>query len=313
MHHACGRARRGASRARRRTTSARAPPPLPLPHRGGGVLVPGCGREPARALHPAPRRHHPPHAGHRAHGRRGLLRAAGRAPAPGGLPHHPGARQLRRRQSGGDGRHRRHAAGAHAGPDRRRLPDDLPEPDAGLHRQHQHHPAVRAGQEHRRRRPRRAGGDQRSGRLPARQPEQPAELQQGQPRRPPDHGADAHLRHAEHVPDLRRRLHRAGAGHFPDQRRGRSGRGRRRIPRRAGGDEPLRPEPLRHRAGGRARRHRLHQRLHAQGLLRPGRPTPADLHQRPGHPGRRLPQRHRRLPQRRAGAAEGRGRHRRRA
>ena len=71
--------------------------------------------------------------------------------------------------------------------------DDLDE----LARLDQHHAAVRPEPQHRRRRARRAGGDQRRARPAAGEPAEQPDLPQGQPGRRADHDPRAHLRHVD--------------------------------------------------------------------------------------------------------------------
>ena len=79
------------------------PPPRHPPH------------EPVAPLHQPPHRHRAAHARPGAGGHRGVFRAAGGAPAGGGISGHLRQRQHGRCQPGRHGAHRRHAAGAHAG------------------------------------------------------------------------------------------------------------------------------------------------------------------------------------------------------
>ena len=149
-----------------------------------------------------------------------------------------------------------------------------------------HHPAVRPQPRHRRRRARRAGGDQCGARRPADEPALQPDLPQGQSgrRADPDPGAD--LRHAAPGPALRRRLHRAGAEAVAGRRR-RRGHGRRQLA--AGGARRAQSAgavQIRHRARGRARRARVGQRPQPEGRDRGRRPrttrsTPTTRRTRP--------------------------------
>ena len=115
--------------------------------------------------------------------------AAGVAAAAGRLPDHLGAGAAARRQPGNHGGDRGHAAGARARPHRRRHRDDLVE----FARLDAHHAAVRPQSRHRRRRARRAGGDQRRAQPAADRPAEQSDLPQGQSGRCADHDPGADL------------------------------------------------------------------------------------------------------------------------
>ena len=107
------------------------------------------------------------------------------------------------RQPRSDGDQRGDALGAPFRPDRRCHRNDLVE----LGRLDPHHAPIRPRPRHRRRRARRAGGDQRGARRSADQPQAEPDLPQGQPGRRADHDPGAHLRHAHPRPDVRRGHH----------------------------------------------------------------------------------------------------------
>ena len=200
----------------------------------------------------------------------------------------------------------RRAPGAASRPDRRRHRDDV----AKLGRADPHRAAVRPRPQHRWRRSRRAGGDQRRPRRPAHQPAQQPHLSQGQPRRRADPGAGADVEDAHPRAALRRRLQRDPAAPVADRRHRPGDPRRRRAAGGARGAQSARAVPLRHRARGRARRPRLGQRQQPEGHDRGGTAPLADLHQRPGGARRRLPPAGHRLAQRRRGTPlrHGRGR-----
>ena len=119
----------------------------------------------------------------------------------------------------------------------------------------QHHAAVRPEPRHRRRRPRRAGGDQRGARRPADRAAQQSDLPQGQPGRRADHDPGAHLGDPDARADLRRadtilpqKLSQVkGVGQVSRRQLAAGG---------AGGAQSQRAVQVRHRPGGRARRAR---------------------------------------------------------
>ncbi len=138
---------------------------------GMGAPVPGWLRK--RREQPLFRALHPPAGGHGAADDRHHLRRAPRlfaiarfAAAAGRLSGHLGSGEHARRKPRHHGVVGRGAARAPPRPDRRRQRDDV----AKLARHDPHHASVRPRSRHRRRRPRRAGGDQRRARRPADQP-----------------------------------------------------------------------------------------------------------------------------------------------
>ena len=163
--------------------------------------------ESVAAVHSAAGRDLAADGGHPAGGHRGLPAAAGFGAAAGGLPDHPGADVLSRREPGGDGVVGHRAAGAPVRPGARPEADDLHQ----FLRQLAHHAAVRARPEHRRGRAGGAGGHQRRRHLPAARPAEPADLQQDQPGRRADPHAGADLGHAAAVARWRTGRHHAGA------------------------------------------------------------------------------------------------------
>ena len=116
------------------------------------------------AVHPPAGRHHAADGGPGPAGRHRLHLPAGLAPAPGGVPHHPGLGGPAGSQSGDHGLLRGHPSGAPVRAHRRHHRDDLDQ----LPGRDQHHPAVRPEPQHRRGRARRPGGHQRRPRRPAR-------------------------------------------------------------------------------------------------------------------------------------------------
>ena len=160
------------------------------------------------------------------------------------FPDDLGFRRPARSEPGDHGGDRGHAAGARPRAHRRRDGDDLHQ-FAGLDA---HHPAVRPEPQHRRRRPRRAGGDRRRPQPSPHRAAEQSHLPQGQPGRRA--GADPvhDLGHPRPGPDVRCRLDHPGAGARAGGRR-RAGDGRRQLP--AGGarrTQSDRAQPLRHRA-----------------------------------------------------------------
>ena len=126
-------------------------------------------------------------------GCRGVFQAAGLAAAAGGFPDHFGAGDAAGREPAGCRHHGRQSAGTPSRADRRRDRDDLLEHG----RKHAHHAAVRVEPGYQRRRPRRAGGDQRGARRPSDQPAFQSDLPQGQSSRRADPGPDVDVRHAD--------------------------------------------------------------------------------------------------------------------
>ena len=154
------------------------------------------------------------------------------------------------------------AARAASRPHLRRHRDDLVEPG----RADEHHPAVRPRPQHRRRRARRAGGDQRRARRPAATLQVQPHLPQGQPgrRADPGPGADLEDPHAAARSTTRPRTS------FSSSSRQVKGVGDVAVggglaAGGAGRAQSGRARPLRHRAGGRARGAGLGQRQPAQG------------------------------------------------
>ena len=122
-----------------------------------------------------------------------------------------------------------------------------------------HHRAVRPQPRHRRRRPRRAGRDQRGADRPARRPAIAAVVPQIQSVGDADHDSRAHLADGAAERAVRRRRHRAAAAAVADRRRGRGHRQRRRA---AGDPHPGEPDcACLHGSvhGGRAQRRGQHQ------------------------------------------------------
>ena len=111
-----------------------------------------------------------------------LSRPAGVAAAAGGLPDDSGQRQPARREPRHDGLVGRDAARAAVRPHRRHHRDDVDEPA----RLDADHDAVRLEPEHRRRRTRRARGDQRRARTAAAEPAEQPVLPQDEPGRRAD-------------------------------------------------------------------------------------------------------------------------------
>ena len=228
----------------------------------------------------------------------GVLAAAGR------FPHHPGhdpasGREPRRDGVTGDG-----AARAQFRTDSLASGDDVLE----LVRDQPDHAAVRPRARHRCRRAGCAGRDQCVRIGAAEKPALSAGLFQGEPGRCADGDAGDHLRYDLAAPAQRHRRYFAGAA---------AERGDRRRPRHGAGQYPagdphpggsLAPRQLRHRARGCAQRHRRRECRGRQRRARRRAPVLHDLRQRSDHRGRGLPHHHHSLPQRRAGAAAGRGR-----
>ena len=174
-----------------------------------------------------------------------------------------------------------------------------------------HHAAVRPHPRHRRRRARRAGGDQRGAQPAADRAAQQSDLPQGQSGRRADHDPGADLGHHDAGPDVRRRLdhHRAEAlAGVRASARCRSAAAR---CRRCASSSIRRSSTSTASASRRAHRARRDQREPAEGIARGRRPPLADLRQRSGEEGRRVPAADRRLPQRRGGPAHRRRRGRR--
>ncbi len=231
------------------------------PSSSGPSTTKGSLHEPLRALHPSPHRDHPSDPRHRLVRGRGL-HAASRLPAAANrFSHHHGQRESPRGQPGNRRLIHCHAAGTTVRTHRGRHGDDLHQHA----RFHQHHTAIRSLPQHRRRRARSPGRDQRGTRQPARQSSEQPQLPQGQPGRLPDHDHRADLSRLHARSDVRRRLHHPCAKAFPGGRRG-PGNGRREFASRcAGGTQPDRAQPCRHRPGGGAHRAQQRQRERAQG------------------------------------------------
>ena len=190
-----------------------------------------------------------------------LPEAAGGAAAAGGFPRHPGPGADGRRLPGDHGDHRGGAPGAPPRRHRRRHRDDLDE----FARLGAHRAAVRPQPRHRRRGPRRPGGDQRRAGRPADGAAPEPDLPEVQPgrRADPDPGPD--LRHPDAGPALRFRRHGGAAEAVPAPRR-RQRRHRRLVAAGgAGRARSDRPVQLRHRPGGHPRGAGLGQRQFAQG------------------------------------------------
>ena len=159
-----------------------------------------------------------------------------------------GAGVAARREPGDDGGDGRDAARALARPHRRRHRDDVVE----LARLDAHHAAVRPLPRHRRRRARRAGGDQRRARAAADRAAEQSDLPQGESGRRADHDPGAHVGHDDAGPDVRRRIddHRAeavaGRRRRPGERRRQLAAGGARRAQSAGAQQ------VRHRVRGRA-------------------------------------------------------------
>ena len=146
--------------------------------------------EPLPALRRTPDRHGPADHRHRAGRHRRLLRAAGLAAAAGRLPDHLGAGQPRRAPAPSTmAIERRHAAGAAAGHHPRASTSSPRRSSNGSSRIT---PAVRPEPQHRQRRARGAGRDQRGAGRPAGHAAQQPDLPQAQPGRGAgdDPGAD---------------------------------------------------------------------------------------------------------------------------
>ena len=159
---------------------------------------------------------------------------------------------------------------------------------------------------HRRRRHRRADGDQRGERASAQGPAQPADLPQGQPGRPRHPDLRRHVRRPADLQGRRLRLHHPGAEDLGGDRRVAGAGGRPAGLRRPRAGQPGGAGLARHRARGRAHGARQRHRRPGQGQPRERPPVGHHRHQRPALPCRRLPQHHRRLQERRAGQAAGR-------
>src|SRR5437773_2003622 len=277
------------------------------PARGGGGVRGACAKwrgtsEHLRAVHQAARHDDARHDGDPRVRLDGVSPAAGEQPPQRGLPHDPSERGAARGESGDDGVRRGHTAREAVFDDRRGRSDDLVvEP-----RQHQHHAAVHAGSQHRRRRAGRAGGDlQDAAATPHRH--RAAVVPEGEPGGPADHLLRVELEDAvaARAGRVRRDVHRAAS--LDGGRRGAGERVRRRqvrgaYPARSQG--PGNPLDRDRRGGGRRRggqrepadRHSLGtaSRLHGAGERAAagcGRVSPARD----------------RLPQRRARAAPGPG------
>src|SRR5207249_809416 len=203
-----------------------------------------------RAVHQAARDDDARHDGHPRVRLDGLSAAAGEQPAERGLSHDPSERGAAGREPGDDGVRGGDAARETVLDDRRGGPDDLVvEP-----RQHQHHAAVHAGPQHRRRRAGRAGGDlQDAAAAPHR--DRAAVLSEGEPGGPADRLLRVELEDAvaTGAGRVRRDVHRAAA--VDGRRRGAGQRVRCRQVRRAHPARSQGPgDPLdRHRRGGRRR------------------------------------------------------------
>ena len=223
-----------------------------------------------RSVHPLSDRHLAADGGHPVRRPRRLSAAAGRAAAAGRLPDHPDHRQPARRQSGDHGDLRRAAAGAPVRANSRHRADDLDE----LSRHRFGHDPVRSQPQHRWRRQRRAGRDQRRRRAAAEEPALAADLPQGQPGGFADPAAIGNIRHA--AADHGQRFGRCaiGAADQPDFRR-RPGHHRR--PAEAGDPRPDRSGETGRQgavARGRAQPDRDHHRRQPEGQYRRRLPAP---------------------------------------
>ena len=150
-----------------------------------------------------------------------------------------------------------------------------------------HHRAVRPQPRHRRRRARRAGGDQRRAHRPAGRPAVAAVVPQVQSVGDADHDPGDDLDHGAAERDVRRRRHRGGAAAVPGRRR-RRGLGQRR--RAAGDPHPRQSDRARVDGpvdGGRAHRRRQRQCRRADRRLRRRRARRHHRHQRPDAGGHR--------------------------
>ena len=204
-------------------------------------------------LHPAADRHRPHHGRAVRRRRHRLHAAAGRRASERRFPDAVGERAIARRRPEDDGLRRGATARAAVRRNPRRQPDHLVE-RAG---RDQHHLAIRPVAQHRRRRHRRHPGDQRCARLPAQEPADAADLQEGQSRRPagadprPDLAGDA-----AHAARPVRRSRRRPA-HLDAARRRPGGDLRRAEVRADDPDQPAFARFARHRA--RRHRHRGHK------------------------------------------------------
>ena len=131
-------------------------------------------RESLPPLHFAARGHVAFHGGDFAGGHRGLSATAGFGPAGSGFSHHPGGDILSRGQPGRGGFRHHRSAGKAIRPGARAEPDDLDQ----FGRQFDHHDAVCALSQYRRRRTGGAGGHQRRANLSAVRPASASHLQQ---------------------------------------------------------------------------------------------------------------------------------------
>ena len=224
--------------------------------------------------------------------------SAGRAPAAGRLSDHHRLGFAAGRFPGHDGDLGRAAARTADRANSGRLADDV---DEFARRDGDHRP-VRSQPQHRRRRQRHPGRDQRRRRATAKGSAQPADLSQGQPlRHAHPHPVRSVGRRADH---RRRRRRREYPRPAPQSDLGRLPRTRRR-PADAGHPHPDRSSKARRKgaaARGRARADRHCDCRQPQGRAHR---SEADLHhprQRPADPGQGLERRHHRLSQWRAGA-----------
>ena len=189
------------------------------------------------SLHPPSRRDDASDHRDRA-GRRDRLQAAPRvAASPGRLSDDLGVGQSSRGGPGDHGDVRRRAAGAPVRPHRGRDRDHLHQQP----RVDERHDAVRPLPRHQRRRPRRAGGDQRRAGISARESSEQPDLPEGQPGGRPHHDPVADVERSRHGEDVRRGLHHPGPEALPGGRDRAGVRGRRpRFPRCAWTSTPWR-------------------------------------------------------------------------
>ena len=214
-------------------------------------------------LHPAPGGDHPADGGHSAGRRRGLPPVAGFRPAPGGLPHHPGAHLFPGGQPRRHGLLRHRAPGAPVRADAGAEADDLQQ----LRRQFGHHPAVQSEPQPGRGRTGGAGGHQCRGHLPAQRPAQSAGLQQGQSGGCADPDAGPHFRYPAAAQGRRPGGYPAGPEDLPTAGRGASQHQRRPAAGGADSGQPHGPGRLWPDPGGPAHRHCRGQHQPGQGRL----------------------------------------------